>query len=320
MTRDPFVVVDWGSSRLRLWLADDDPEIEVSEYACDRGIGTVGPGDHEAVFCETLAELFRGAKISIPCLDVYFSGMITSTLGWVPTPYLELPVRLGDLRRGERVERRPSPSPPELVLHFFPGVRSRDDGMRGEEIEVFGCLPDGDDRGSSVSVVVLPGTHSKWIRCEGARIVDFVTVPSGDVHAALHRESLLARTLPEAPAPIRGNLWNCFDRGVRSARDKGPLSSLFQVRALAVLEDSALTKEECSAFLSGVLIGGEICERLPGVGEDEPVIVGGAAALQELYLRALGTLTSGKRKFDAVPTTGEPTVIRAIRQLRMERG
>lgn len=315
----PFLAVDWGSTHLRLWLLDDDPGAGALEFRSDRGIREVKPGEHQGAFLDAIGGLlergearerfgkfFQSSKGSTAgaAVEVYFSGMVTSTLGWVPTPYVKVPAAAGDLISGVKILEVVNTAssffkePVRWILHFFPGVRTADDVMRGEEVEIFGILPAAES-GSEADerVAVLPGTHCKWIRCRGGRILDFVTVPTGDVHAALHRETLLARTLPPQPAPITAELRAFFERGVRAAEAAGPLSSLFKVRALAILDDLQMKPEEGSAFLSGVLIGGEVLERLARPQQPEPLrlLVGGEPGLRKLYLKAIELLGCGKR-------------------------
>ncbi len=287
---DPLVVVDWGTTRLRLWLVDSRaaPGDRLPAVESERGIATVSPGEHREVFLDALASLLDGRRVR-DTLDVYLAGMITSTLGWYGTPYVEVPVGPRDLLdavRHETIEPGAVPAIDAAIgirLHFFPGARTREDVMRGEEVEVFGCLAAAGARRGEV-VVALPGTHSKWIECRDGRVADFTTVPSGDVHAALHRESLFARTLPLRPVAVEGDLLALFDRGVATALEIGPLSAIFRTRSLSVLE--GLPPEQCSAYLSGVLVGGEVAERLRSTG-DRGIIVGGAPGLRSIYTRAI---------------------------------
>ncbi len=92
-SRDRFVAVDWGSTRLRLRLLA--PSAVLAEVSSPLGIGSVAPGDHQRVFLDELEKL-----LGLPGLrdewrtrggEVYFAGMVTSTLGWFPTPYVEVP-------------------------------------------------------------------------------------------------------------------------------------------------------------------------------------------------------------------------------------
>jgi len=294
--RGEFVAVDWGTTHLRLRLLDGSRPHSppLAEIASAEGIGELRSGEHEAIFLRNLDGLLEAAGHAGQKRgggeargdwtraggEVYFAGMITSTLGWFETPYVRAPAGPRELLAGRREE-----SACGVRLHFLPGVRTGEDVLRGEEVEAIGIL--GVSAEHEPCTLVLPGTHSKWILWEDGKIEDFTTVPTGDLHAALHRATLLARTLPEEPAAIDGALEEQFLRGVDAAGRVGPLSALFKVRALPVL--TGLAKEEASAFLSGVLIGGEIAERTRS-GAPKSLLVAGAPRLRELYLTALARL------------------------------
>ena len=284
---DEFVAVDWGSTHLRLRLLPGGAGRPVAEVESAEGIAAVPAGRHREVFLAGLERLLRGADRWDRWLeaggDVYFAGMITSTLGWIPTPYVEVPAGAREILAGRRTERIG-----KIALHFLPGLRSADDVLRGEEVEAIGILGGEDGRPPPRDArLVLPGTHSKWILVRAGRIERFITVPTGDLHAGLHRATLLARTLPPAPAAVAGPLLEHFDRGIDLARRDGPLAALFKGRSLSVLD--GLIPEAASALLSGILIGGEALERLRSPS-DAPVLVAGSPALRDLYLRALARL------------------------------
>jgi 2-dehydro-3-deoxygalactonokinase len=305
------VAVDWGTSRLRMRVLSGDRGGEVlAEHVSDSGIAVVPARQHEAVFIgnlELLLAPWNGAMgFSAAGGEVYFSGMVTSTLGWFPTPYLTLPAGPRDVAAGLRTETIRG-----IKLHFLPGLRTPDDILRGEEVEAIGILAGGGGAPPASANLVLPGTHSKWIRWEGGRIGHFVTVPTGDLHAALHRATLLARTLPPAPVVVQGELWGPFDRGVDLARNAGPLASLFRVRSLPVLE--GMPRPAASALLSGILIGGEVLERTRG-GAFLPALVGGAPPLRDLYLRAFARL--GLAAEGVPPDLAERAPAEGLRVLR----
>ncbi len=281
-----FVAVDWGSTRLRLRLLEDAGEGPAAEVERPEGIGAV-PRERQAdVFLNALDALLAGAGRASARTwagEVWFSGMVTSTLGWMPTPYVRAPAGAGDIVANRRIE-----GDGLLVLHFLPGVRTEDDILRGEEVEAIGIFGrEGAAPPGGRAILVLPGTHSKWIRWEDGRIAGFITAPTGDVHAAIHRAALVGRTLPPEPATVTGELLDAFDRGADLARRDGPLASIFKARSLAVLED--LPPAAASALLSGALIAGEALERTKG-DAPAPIVVGGAPALAALYLRALARL------------------------------
>ena len=68
------------------------------------------------------------------------------------------------------------------------------DVMRGEETEIFGVA----DAGGRI--IVLPGSHSKWAKIEGERVVAFKTFITGELFAAL-RDHTVAGAFAERRPP-----------------------------------------------------------------------------------------------------------------------
>ena len=86
------------------------------------------------------------------------SGMIGSRQGWVEAPYCKCPA-------GFHAIAAALTSVPGTRLFIVPGlichgVDEVPDVMRGEETQVFGALP---EQIGARQVLVLPGTHSKWV-------------------------------------------------------------------------------------------------------------------------------------------------------------
>jgi 2-keto-3-deoxy-galactonokinase len=99
------------------------------------------------------------------------------------------------------------------------------------------------------------------------------------------------------------------------ARRDGPLASLFKARSLPVLE--GLPPAEASALLSGALIAGEALERVaaaPREARDGPLLVAGAVALRDLYLRALERL--GIEARGVPPEVSAAASVRGLIRLR----
>ena len=160
------------------------------------------------------------------------------------------------------------------------------DVMRGEEIQVFGSLaPD-----ENSAEVILPGTHSKWVRVEHGKLTHFTTHMTGEVFAVMRQHSILGRLMPEALLPMRPE---AFLRGVaRSQSDHtdGLLHDLFTARSMVLLEQ--MPADDCADYLSGVLIGHEIRAGLAGanrssIQRQEPIILVGDEALCRRYEIAL---------------------------------
>ena len=229
-----------------------------------------------------------------PGMPVLLSGMIGSRQGWIEVPYAGLPASLDDVA-GALLQHPDDPS-----LHLVPGLAldradQAPDVMRGEETQIFGMI----DKRPGRRLLVMPGTHSKWALVHDGRIVWFATFMTGELFAVLKAHSILGRLMAG-----EAHDQEAFERGLKAARQRpgGPLQRLFSVRTLALFE--RLPAAGVAAYLSGLLIGGEIDEalgNLPRSARADTVTVIGADTLAERYLHAIehAGLTGEKAPPDA---------------------
>jgi 2-dehydro-3-deoxygalactonokinase len=266
------VAVDWGTSALRAArLAADGSVLE--ERSSPRGILSVPAGGFPQVLQETC-----GSWLEDPGTLCLVSGMAGSRQGWREAPYCACPTGFAELARSLTWM-----SPGRIAL--VPGLVCESAGvpdvMRGEEVQVFGALA---LLGLQDGVFVLPGTHSKWVRVAGGRVLSFATFMSGECYALLRRQSILARTLPPQDGPLDTA---AFTRGVLHAQQAGSLlRSAISVRTLALLD--RLDGAALASYLSGLVIGEEL--RLRQAAAGDLVLVGSKALTQRyaLGLQALG--------------------------------
>ena len=268
----PLVAIDWGTSSLRGARLDDDGAV-LEERAFPRGILTVEAGKFAAVF----DELF-GDWMSAPDALCLIAGMAGSKQGWIEAPYCACPAG------AQEVAAKLAWVAPDRIA-IVPGLSCAHDDipdvMRGEETQVFGAL---NLLGVDSGTLVLPGTHSKWVRVEAGRVNDFTTAMTGEFYALLRQHSILARTLPADDGPFHGD---AFDAGVAHAmRSPGLLQSAFSARTLALF--GRLPQAQQPSYLSGLVIGEELRER--ALHADAHVVVVGAAVLTVRYARALASL------------------------------
>jgi 2-dehydro-3-deoxygalactonokinase len=216
-----------------------------------------------------------------PGLPAIASGMVGSAQGWGEAPYADVPADAAALAaRLLRLQAAPG-----VLLHIVPGVRqggTRPDVMRGEETQIVGLLAA--DRAADASLV-LPGTHSKWVRVDAGCIVDFHTYMTGEVFATLREHSILGRPAREAGGGQPSD--QAFAAGVQAVRDAGPAGAtalLFSARTLVL--GGQLPAAYSLDYLSGLLVGEELRCALPAAGGATLRLVGDPA-LCTRYRRAL---------------------------------
>lgn len=262
-TATALIGVDWGSSNLRVFRMGADGTV-LDRRADGRGASSLAPGQFADVLTEVAADWLAED------LPVLVCGMAGARGRWLEAPYAPCPAGLDDIAS---YAVTPADAPEVRIL---PGVAVWRDGcledvMRGEETQLFG-LGVGFDR------VIAPGTHSKWARLEGGRIVDFSTHMTGELFAALS-------VSPSFVGGVAGTDDAAFEAGVLAGLEDGPLGqSLFGTRVGMLAGRVAPTGLQ--DYLSGMLIGAEIA------GEAREGLTGriallGAPALVARYRQAL---------------------------------
>lgn len=283
---DDFVGINWGSTNFRAYLIGADG-VAIDEYSRPSGVAKLDRAGME--------DLMRAVAAHWPGLQMaYAAGMIGSNVGWQDVPYVLAPAGLAEIARGT-VGTAIGGVPVRLV----PGMacrRAYDGGpdiLRGEEIELFGFtqLHRGWD-----GFVALPGTHTKWVRFSGGKVVDFFTSMSGEMYDRLTSAGLLA-SIVEGEAQAGG----AFLEGVRlgSARQLGLGTLLFGARARVIR--GALPRTESASFLRGLLIGSEIADALaihPGLAAAQIPLIGNGPLCQ-LYAAALESMQVGSWYVDS---------------------
>lgn len=260
---DPLLLgLDWGTTSWRGYLIGRDGRV-LARRVADCGLTAIRDRD----FAGALQGACGDWLAAWPDLPRLACGMVGSRDGWREAPYVACPADLGSLGAG-------------LVavdgLNIVPGLvqPGRPDVLRGEETQILGVIA-GDD---ADRLLLLPGTHAKWVRVKGGRVVDFATAMTGELYALLARQSILSRTVaPDAPLDEAA-----FAEGVAAGHGRG-LVDLFGIRALGLLGRAG--PEALAARLSGILIGAEIA----AFGQDwpGPVTVIGGAELSHRYVTAL---------------------------------
>jgi 2-dehydro-3-deoxygalactonokinase len=267
------IAIDWGTSSARAYALDGAGKL-VSERSAPLGVQRVSGGG----FAEALKVLCGG---EVPdAVPLIASGMIGSRQGWVEAPYCECPA-------GFHAIAAALTSVPGTRLFIVPGLMCHGvdevpDVMRGEETQVFGALP---ENIGARQVLVLPGTHSKWVIAGPGGIETFASFMTGELYAVLREHSILGRL---AVASVDDA---ALDRGVRHSlrQDAALTHDLFSARTLALTD--ALASTGVADYLSGLLLGAEIAAARAWLArkglERATVMLLGDAALVVRYRRAL---------------------------------
>lgn len=270
-----FAVVDWGTSSFRGWLMSAGAEV-LAESRGGEGMlhcAAAGEGGFAAVLRQHLARL--DAPSGAPVL---ICGMAGARQGWAEAPYLELPTRLDALHEGAL--RIDAPGDIRILPGIAQARADRPDVMRGEETQLLGVTePD------FSGLVCIPGTHSKWIRIDAGRIVEFSTYMTGELYSVIAQHSILAHAVEvNGPPPADSK---AFGEGLATAlaAPTALTASLFRLRAAQLLGFERRT--EGSARLSGLLIGTELADAMRQHGPLRSVRLIGAGALGRLYEVAL---------------------------------
>jgi 2-dehydro-3-deoxygalactonokinase len=270
--------IDWGTSSFRAFRIVDAGVTD--RIASAFGIMQIAENGFEAHLRQAIGPWLAAGETRI-----LMSGMIGSRQGWVEAAYLPCPADTASI--AEALTQVPFCG---CDLRIVPGLCGTDtvgtpEVMRGEETQIIGA--------GATGIVCLPGSHSKWVRVSACgRIEGFETIMSGEIFAALRKQTILGRMMPEAPHDNAA-----FDRGVARSGEPGHLlHHLFGVRALGLFD--RLAPEQSASYLSGLLIGHEVrAYLLPGAPGSAHVTLLGSENLCALYTRAIihcgGTASTG---------------------------
>jgi 2-dehydro-3-deoxygalactonokinase len=283
------VALDWGTSAFRGWLLDGSGRVLDEVRSADGSLRTsAGAGtaaERAAAFGRAFERLCGGWLAAHPGTPVLCAGMAGSDHGWAEAGYLDVPAGLDGLAR----HLTTVPDAGGADVRLVPGLRvagELPDVMRGEEVQLLGALDDALAAGGNPpAAVVLPGTHAKWVRLDGARVAGFATVMTGEVYDLLRRDSILARLARgEAAAGPSAAFGRGLDVDAEHGDERGVLGLLFTARTLVMT--GRLRPEDVADYVSGLLVGSEVRHGLRPLA-DGPVAVCGSGSTAPRYRLAL---------------------------------
>ena len=267
-----FVVVDWGTSSFRGWLMSANGEVLAESRGGEGMLHCAGGTGFAPALRDHLARL--GAPNGAPVL---ICGMAGARQGWVEAPYLKVPTRLDALYEG--AVRVDAPGDIRILPGIAQARADRPDVMRGEETQLLGVT-----ESDFTGLVCIPGTHSKWIRIEDGRIVEFSTYMTGELFSVIAQHSILAHAVEAAASPADSQP---FRDGLSTAlaAPTALTASLFRLRAAQLLGFEQ--RADGAARLSGLLIGTELADAMDRHGALRSVRLIATGALGQLYAAAL---------------------------------
>jgi 2-dehydro-3-deoxygalactonokinase len=283
-----FVLGDWGTSRLRLSL------IVGGEVAATRA----GPGIAEASTAplQVLIDSVAAWRQSHGALDIYLTGMVGSRNGIHEVPYVALPA---DRVSWSRASWSTSMEGGTLTiaggLCSAPGACASD-VMRGEETQIFGAQRLSPRLANGRHVLVLPGTHSKWVELEDGKVLRFRTALTGETYALLCTHSSLLRAAGNADQD--DDRQRGVDAGVQRAAEltEGLLVAMFEARVQQLL--AGRSRAWAAGFLSGLFIAYEIDSVGRTFHSEDEITVIGEQQLAALYRGVLEARGRRARVFD----------------------
>jgi 2-dehydro-3-deoxygalactonokinase len=286
MTQAAYVAVDWGTSSFRLWLVDGAGSL-LGERRSHEGMMAAGKLGFAAVLHSHLEAV--GAA---PGLPVVVCGMAGARQGWVEAGYVDTPARLASILQ----HAVPVPGQPRDI-RILPGIAQRDPGapdvMRGEETQLLGAL--GVDAVDD-AVVCMPGTHSKWVRANGATVERFATFMTGELFDVISRETILSHAVTGAD---EAEDTDAFRSAVIAAFETPAFAAnlLFQVRSGQLLYGGKPSSARDK--ISGTLVGLELAAGLAGGVPGTGITLVASGRLQRLYRLAFETISVPVRSIDA---------------------
>ncbi len=279
--------LDWGTSSLRGYLLAADGST-IDSVTRPWGIQHLPTGGFADAFMGIAGEWLSRE----PALPIVAAGMVGSRQGWREVPYVDCPADTAAIARGLLAFDCEAGR-----IHLVPGVIQRGplpNVLRGEETQIMGALAR-EPALERESLVVLPGTHSKWVRVRDGRITNFDTFMTGELFAVLREHSLLGKPASEAGADAisADAKATAFARGLGVARASGAegiAGRLFTTRSLYLTGE--LPAAATLDYLSGLLVGEEIrsaVARQPGGHLPSTVLVG-EPALCGRYQQAIAAM------------------------------
>ena len=296
-----YVLGDWGTTRLRLYLMQQGRVLETREGP--------GVGQSEAT-ADLLTTMVAAWASGTEPLDITLCGMASSRTGLHEVPYVQAPATFSDWAQGAC--RLPGGV---HNIRLATGVQCRDsyggfDVMRGEETQILGRVTWIPRSTRAVNVSYYLARTSKWVEVRDGSIVQFRTAITGEIYGLLKQHSILFKVGARDNAGGAADFDAGFAAGEQRSADgqEGLLTAGFSARTAQLLQ--ARSHSWASGYVSGLLIGSEVATLSKVFAKSERVTLIGETQLANLYERVLTARGQGVRILD-----GAESVLRGLQVL-----
>lgn len=311
MKKSSLLCCDWGTSNFRLYLLDIISNKILGMVKTDQGIAYTFEAWKQDVSRNRIAffrnflnkEVKRLSNILERNLDdipIILSGMASSSIGMEEISYAKVPFSLHQPSLFLKHFLKNDIYSNELFI--YGGLRTENDVMRGEEVQLLGISHLIDDQ---KCVCLLPGTHSKHIWIENQQVVDFQTFMTGESFQFICTHSILKGSVDSSDTFNRSQQ-EMFKKGILEAQSGNILNSLFRTRTNTLLK--GISKTNNYYYLSGLLIGQELSALLNFQGQ---LILSSSKHLAKLYQLALTTVQLDQHLTLVTPSDMEQCIPRA---------
>ncbi|SFQ60422.1 2-dehydro-3-deoxygalactonokinase [Hymenobacter arizonensis] len=289
-----FLSCDWGTSSFRLRLVKREGLAVLAEASSKEGNAATAALWNEAkqppeqrldfylaIVQKHLQKLQEEVKTSLEGVPVVISGMASSTIGMAELPYKPLPMAVdGSDLQTKTFEATVDFKHPVLLIS---GVKSNDDVMRGEEVQLVGCHF---ENTAEQQLFLHPGTHAKHVLVQHGQAVSLKTYMTGELFSLFSKKSILAASVEEGGQLQDASNRHWFEKGVRASQEANLLHNAFLVRTNDLFRRAS--KQENYFYLSGLLIGSECQDLLKALPAS--IVLAGEDVLINHYHAALGVL------------------------------
>ena len=283
------IFADWGNTNFRAFLVKDGQVVERYQSA-EGGIQKVFTSpenrvaDYSGFFTKHLADWLQ----RYPQAPIHIAGAAGGRDGWVETSYSIAPAGLADVKRNlQRIAPEHLGAATGREIYIASGCTiamadGRHDVIRSEEVKSLGAAR---HLKRSAMLMCIPGTHCKWVKIEGDKIVHFESALTGELYGILSERGALAALFRFDKNSQQKDMGS-FNQGLELAgRGFDLLTDLWQVRAQKLRANPH--PADMQAYFSGILIGHELrqMDRL-FPGKTPVVLLMDGGAKREFYARA----------------------------------